>query len=134
MLHWRATSQDAFNKCLTGTYQERVVGMAKYWAKDAVFTHPVFQTYTREDAWGIYQLWSCNHLPPGLKIEYLEIFWDKAHNSVLLDTLNHARVFWFPPFRQHVELHTILDLADTPHGKARVYDPVTIGILAFEPA
>jgi hypothetical protein len=109
--------------------------MAKYWSKDAIFTHPVFQTYNREDAWGIYQLWSCNHLPPGLKIEYLEIFFDKAHNSVLLDTLNHARVFWWPPFRQHVELHTILDLADTPHGKARICDRLlALATLPAEPA
>lgn len=68
---------------------------------------------------GIYQLWSMQHAPPGLKLEYLEIFCDTEHNSVLLDTVNHARIWWWPPFRQHVEIHTILDLADTPSGKAR---------------
>jgi hypothetical protein len=38
-----APSQDAFNLCLMGTYQERVLGMAKYWARDATFTHVRFQ-------------------------------------------------------------------------------------------
>ena len=39
-------------RCLTGNYKERVVGMAKYWAKHADFYHPVFQIKaSRDDIW-----------------------------------------------------------------------------------
>ena len=46
---------------------------------------------------------------------------------MLLDTVNHARIWWWPPFRQHVEIHTILDLADTPDGKVQRCHPQNPG-------
>ena len=49
-------AQDAFNLCLMGNYQERVIGMSKYWARDAHFYHVAFKTFNRDDAWGIYQV------------------------------------------------------------------------------
>ncbi|BDA49178.1 hypothetical protein COCOBI_13-2880 [Coccomyxa sp. Obi] len=62
--------KDAFDKCLMGTYQERVVG--------------------------VYQLWSLNNR--GICIEYLETICDTRGNSVLLDVLEHCNIWWFPPF------------------------------------
>ncbi|CAL8464054.1 g3589 [Coccomyxa elongata] len=108
--------KDAFNKCLMGTYQDRVLGMAKYWARDATFTHVSFKAFNRDDIWGVYHLWSLNNR--GIGIEYLETICDKKGNSVLLDVLERCNVWWFPPFaNQNVKIHTILDLRDTPNGK-----------------
>ncbi|CAK0786247.1 hypothetical protein CVIRNUC_009460 [Coccomyxa viridis] len=116
--------KDAFNLILIGNYKERVIGVCKYLDRHMEFTHLSFKTFTRDDAWGIYQLWSVNNR--GIAIDYLEITADEKGNSVLIDLVEYCHVWWIPSFKgvQKVRIFTSMDLIDTKDGKKilRQYD------------